>query len=141
MTKETKTVKRERTPFNGERKRLSVRNQEDGFHYHWFNDTQDRIQRALAAGYEYVDKKDAGQIGDPDVGNKPDGLDSRVSKRISEKLTCFLMRIPQEFYDSDQKLKQLEADEIDQAIFGGGAKKVVNSYGLDVRFKNSPYSQ
>lgn len=135
MTKETKTVKRARTPFNGERLRLSVGNKEDGYHYHWFNDTQDRISRALGAGYEFVEKIDAGSIGDPDVGNKPDGLGSRVSKRITEKLTCYLMRIKQEFYDEDQKLKQLEADEIDEAIFQGGRGKVGNSYGLDVRYK------
>jgi len=138
MTKEAKqNTRRERVPFGGPRTRLALESQEDGFHYHWFNDVQDRIQRAKDAGYEHVHKKDVGSIGAPDVGNKPDGLGSVVSKRVNESLSCYLMKIKQEFFDADQKLKQLESDEVDKAIFKGGADKVPHSYGLDVRYRRN----
>jgi hypothetical protein len=137
MTKEAKqNARRERVPFGGPRARLSA-DHEDGYHYHWFNDIQDRIQRAKDAGYEHVYKKDAGSIGDPDVGNKPDGLGSAVSKRVNENLSCYLMRIKQEFFDADRKLKDLEADQVDSAIFKGGSDKVPHSYGLDVRYRRT----
>jgi len=105
--------------------------------YYWFNDTQDRLQRAEEAGYEYVTKKQLGEtdVGDTDVNNQNSNLNSRVSKKVNEKLTTYLMRIKEEFWNEDQALKQLNADEVDKAIFGGGADKVKNSYGLDVKYQ------
>lgn len=135
---ENKQGRRDRVPFGGHRRRLHVSYKQDGYVYRWFNDVQDRIQRALDAGYEFVQKKEAGQVGDPDAGNRPDGLDSRVSKRVNENLTCYLMKIKEEYWSEDQEIKQKEADAIDEAIFGGGADKVPNSYGLKIKYGRGP---
>jgi len=136
-TPETERGQRARVPFGGNRRRLHVHKKDKGYVYYWFNDTQDRLQRAEEAGYEYVTKKQLGEtdVGDTDVNNQNSNLNSRVSKKVNEKLTTYLMRIKEEFWNEDQALKQLNADEVDKAIFGGGADKVKNSYGLDVKYQ------
>lgn len=139
-TKSTKGAnRRQRTPLGGHRRRLSLPShmeESEEYHYHWFNDVQDRLERALAAGYEFVEKKElqGGNVGDPDLHNQNSDLNSRVSKRIRD-YDIYLMRIPMEFYLEDEKLRQFESDKVDEAIFGGGADKVENSYGLDVHYK------
>ena len=131
--KTTTTKKRQRVPFGGPRQRLTINEQDPNFHYCWMNDTEDNIERALAAGYEFV-KKGTVEVGDKDVHNQDSDLNSRVSKQLRD-FAVYLMRQPIEFHLEDQKLSQLEADKVDESIYGGGADKVVNSYGLDVRFK------
>jgi hypothetical protein len=132
---DTDKGQRERVPFGSHRRRLYVGKTDPKYVYHWFNDTQDRLQRAVDAGYEYVTKKTMkGDVGDRDVGNQNTSLDSRVSKRINDVLTAYLMRIKREFWEEDQKVKQLSADAVDEAIFGGGSDRVQNSYGLDVKY-------
>ena len=132
---ETEEGRRNRVPFGAHRRRLAVHKKDENYVYYWFNDTQDRLQRALAAGYEFATRKMVGDVGDLDVNNQNSDLNSKVSKKINETLTTYLMRIKKEFYDEDQALKQLEADKVDEAIFGGGADKVPKSYGLDVKYK------
>lgn len=129
--------RRDRVPFGSHRRRLAVHKKDPGYVYYWFNDTEDRLQRALAAGYEFVTRKMLGgtDVGDKDVNNQNQSLDSRVSKRVNGSLTTYLMRIKKEFYEEDQAAKQKDADEVDKAIFSGGADKVQNSYGLDVRYQ------
>ena len=133
MTNKTESKRRQRTPFGTHRRRLSIPQKllEDvANHYHWINDTEDRIQRAIDAGYDHVLKKDLGgqDIGDPDVHNQNSNLNSRVSKRL-RNFEVYLMRIPIEFYQEDQDLKNREMDAIDEAIKGGGRERVEKSYG------------
>jgi len=75
-----------------------------GYHRHVFNDDdKNRIQRALNAGYEFVTEEIDGRdlrVGDASqVGNN-------VSQQVGSGMTGFLMEIPQETYDNDQKSKQ-----------------------------------
>jgi hypothetical protein len=129
---------RDRVPFGGPRRRLSVPVRDDGFVYHWFNDVQDRIERAKEAGYEHVTNKmlKSKTTGDTDVNNQNNNLNSAVSKRVNETLTTYLMRIKEEYWKEDFALKQEAADAVDEAIFGGGSSGVPNSYGLDVKYRN-----
>lgn len=133
---ETEQGRRERVPFGVNRRRLAVHKKDPNYVYYWFNDTEDRLQRARAAGYEHVTKKMLGDtnVGDLDVNNQNSDINSNVSKRVNATLTTYLMRIKKEDWDEDQALKQLAADQIDHAIYGGGADKVQNSYGLDVKY-------
>lgn len=122
------TPKRQRVPFGEHRRRLSIppHMQADKAHvYRWINDTQDRLIRALQAGYEFVNKKDLGNydVGDPGLHNGNADLNSRVSKRLRD-FDVYLMRIPVEFYEEDQQLKKAENDLIDEAIRGGGREKI-----------------
>lgn len=137
FSQEGKPKRRQRVPFGQHRRRLSIPEvlQEDkAHHYHWINDTQDRVQRALIAGYEYVEKKDLGDqdIGDPGLHNGNSNLNSRVSRRLRD-FEVFLMRIPIEFYEEDRALKAANDDEIDRAIKKGGKDRLDQPHGFDVR--------
>jgi hypothetical protein len=100
-------VRRERIPFGSPQTRLSAPSG-DGFHYRFFNDNwakePNRIQRALAAGYEIVEGRTPMPVGSNDDGSAIKGV---------------LMRIPLDIYKEDQKLKMKEVDRVDQAIKKG----------------------
>lgn len=100
-------IEKDRVPF-GTPQRLFSCPENDGFHYRVFNDQwakePGRIQRAKKAGYEIV--KDTGSY---PVGTNDDG----------SPIKGILMRIPQEMYDSDQAVKQLEVDKVDEQIKSG----------------------
>lgn len=88
----------------------------------WFVDQKDRIRNALQAGYVPV-------VSDDTVGYKVDvpenlaGQDQWIS-RVTGKGTggapeiSYLMVIKREFYEYDQKRKQNDIDELDEAIRG-----------------------
>jgi hypothetical protein len=129
---------RERVPFGGHRLKLKVPNPDENYKYYWFNDQQDRLARAQAAGYQFVTREELGgfDIGDKDVHSGNQSLDSRVSKRLRD-FSIYLMKIRREYWEQDQKSKELVADGVDEAIFGGGAAQVNKSYGLKVDYR--PY--
>ena len=101
-----------RTPL-GARNRLSFDKQDPNFVYRVINDVEDRLQRAQEAGYEYVVSDE--QLGDKRAaeGGK---IDSRVSKPVGNGVRGFLMRIPREYYDEDQKVKDARVDSSEQAM-------------------------
>jgi hypothetical protein len=100
----------ERVPFGVPRQRIirPTGCENDGFQYRVFNDNwandPGRIQRAKQAGYEVVDNFEPLPVGSNDDGSPIKGV---------------LMRIPQEWYDEDQKLKQKTVDAVDAAIKAG----------------------
>ena len=131
---------RKRTPFSANRKRLQVDNKFPGFYLRWFNDTGDRIQRALEAGYEFVKKDSVSQVGDKDVSNTK-GLDSRVSKAVGQNVMgqpiwAFLMKIPNALHAEDMAEKAKVNARVDEALRAGkaGGSDVQNRYG-DVSLK------
>lgn len=133
-----KGEKRQRVPFGGHRRRLNIPDHmkhSKTHRYYWFNDIEDRLERALAAGYEFVNRKELGSrnVGDKDVNNQNSDLNSRVSKRL-RGFDIYLMRIPVEYWLEDKAAKVREADKVDESIFGGGADKVPRSYGLDIKY-------
>ena len=90
---------------------------QDSFHYHWFNDVDQRIQNAIEAGYVFVDKQGL-QVGDATIESAR-GTESVLKKGVGGGKTAYLMRIPKEFYDEDQALKLKGVNEIEQEIRGG----------------------
>ena len=112
-------IRKKRVPFGTPVKRFNVP-EDDGFHYRVFNDRwrkePGRIQRALMAGYEFVDDPKSGTT----VGTNDDG----------SEIKGVLMRIPQELYDEDQEKKADELDKIDAQIHRGKFDdKLTNTYG------------
>lgn len=96
----------------------------ENFHYHWFNDIEERLQYALEAGYEFVGKAGL-SVGDKTVESVR-GTDSVVKKGVGGGRIAYLMRIPIEIYNEDQAAKQREVDELESTI---KAPKVEGSYG------------
>jgi hypothetical protein len=87
---------------------------QDSFHYHWFNDIEDRLTRAQEAGYVFVDKFGK-SVGDTTVDSAR-GTDTLMRKGVGQGVVSFLMKIPMEFYTEDQARKQREISEQEQAM-------------------------
>jgi len=106
--------RKKRIPFGIKERKWNIP-ENDGYSYRIFNDNwtvePGRIQRALRAGYEIVENQDHSAVGTNENGSEIKGV---------------LMRIPNEFYDEDQKLKQKAVDEIDRKIKGGTLEQAAN---------------
>lgn len=133
---------RARVPFSANRKRLQIDEKFDGFVTRWFNDQDDRIQRALAAGYEFVDRDDVKQVGDKDVANGNTDMNSKVSRVVgrtaeSQQIRAFLMKIRKEWYDADKAKKEETNRLVDEAVRAGtvGGADIKNQYG-EVRLQS-----
>lgn len=126
---------KKRTPLGVQRQKLVLDQLKDpNYVYRWVNDGGTRIQNALEGGYEFVSAETAGQIGVRDVIPTNTDLGSGVSM-VVERGTgrrAFLMRIPKEFYDEDQAVKQKVVDRVDDAIRGGKIQ------GLEGRTRINP---
>ena len=101
-----RTTRPERTPL-GQRNRLTFKGQDPAYHYRWLNDKDDRLQMALEGGYDFV-YGDANLAGDSRLESTP--LDGRISKPAGNGVQTYLMRIPKEFYEADQKAKMQRID-------------------------------
>ena len=81
---------------------------------YWFNDKDNRIQRALESDYEFVTYDDVKVGTDEEVEE-----DRRIKKRVGRGVEAFLMAIPKEYYDEDQAAKEERNKMVDEAIRGG----------------------
>lgn len=115
MEKQTVTRERraKRTPING-RNILTVEGKDPNYVYRIVNDDGDRIQMFKDAGYELVESSSV-RVGDRrvDVASS-EGSKAQVSVGGGKK--AFVMRIPKEWYEDDQKAKQAEVDRLEQSI-------------------------
>ena len=86
-------------------------NDRDQFEYRWMNDVDDRLHRAMGAGYSFVDSSGK-TVGDA-TPESARGTGSVMSKRVGSGHTAFLMKIPKEWYDEDQarKAREIAANE------------------------------
>ena len=94
-----------------------------GFHRHIINDVGGRLQQALDGGYTFVDKNDV-QLNEVGVTPGNADLGSRVSTPVGtdehgKAIFGYLMEIPQEWFDEDQKVIHDRNDQVDKAILGG----------------------
>lgn len=102
-----------RTPV-GQRNVLTVNGKEPGYVYRIVNDSGDRVQEFLDAGYEMVDANSV-RVGDKRVNNaSAEGSVSQVSVGQGQK--AFVMRIKKEWYDEDQAAKQAHVDRLEATI-------------------------
>jgi hypothetical protein len=113
-----------RTPL-GARNRLSFTEQDPNFVYRVINDTDDRLKLAQEAGYEFVESDSP--LGDKRAG-EASAPDSRVSKPVGNNTRGFLMRIPKEYYNADQKVKMDAVDETEKTM-NPKYSKIEKSYG------------
>lgn len=116
MARETATrVERpKRTRING-RNILTVSGKEPGYVYRIVNDVGDRVEMFKQAGYELVESE-AVQVGERRV-NSASALGSKAQVSVDSTGTkAFVMRIPKEWYDEDQRAKQSDVDELERTI-------------------------
>lgn len=102
----------ERTPL-GQRNRLTFRGKDPSKVYRVINDQDDRLQRALEAGYSFV-------MSDESLGDKRAAeatkMGSRVSKPVGNGIMGYLMCIPKEFYEEDQEAKAAKIKEMEKSL-------------------------
>jgi len=99
-----------------------------GYRYRWVNDDEDRrrIQTFLDAGYGFV--ADPVKIAADKEAGRPSSISSNVCRMVGGGMMAYLMEIPDEFHEADQKKKQQKVDESEQAITDN-VKKVEGRYG------------
>lgn len=100
-----------RTPV-GRRNRLTVTNKDPAFHYRIVNDTADNVLRYQEAGYELVpDSKHA--VGDKRVNMATsEGSIKQIS--VGGDVKAFLMRVPKDIYEDNQKEKAARVDQLEE---------------------------
>lgn len=102
-----------RTPI-GQRNVLTVTGKDPNYVYRIVNDSGDRIQSFLDAGYELVDE-DSVRVGDKRV-NKASAEGSKSQISVGQGQKAFVMRIRREWYEEDQLAKQKHVDQLEATI-------------------------
>ena len=123
-----------RVPFGGPRLRLQMSNEDMKVFKkrkmvpHWFNDDQGRLERALGAGYKFVDPKHVPSLGqgalhmdgkDPESGVRV----STIVNRGDPVIRAYLMETTEKFYKEDQAAKESVNALVDDALALGGKRK------------------
>lgn len=85
----------------------------------WINDSDTRIQDALAGDYEFLD-----QVASTGDNQEAVEEDRRIRKVVGKHkdgspMYAYLMAIPREYYEEDQKSKEEQNKKVDQAVRGG----------------------
>lgn len=121
-----KKARRQRVPLGKHRSRLAVDPAliPPGKVARWINEhPAGRLQQAEAGGYAFVEHPNA------EIGEGPGGRRDRLSTKMrcivgtkpdNSPMYAYLMVIDKQLYDEDQREKQDQVDEIDDAIKRGG---------------------
>lgn len=106
-----------RTPLNM-RNKLTVKDRDPNYHYRIVNVKEDRVEQFQEQGYEVVLTT---PVGDKLI-DAPSSLGSASEISVGGGMKAVVMRIPKEFYEEDQAIKQAQIDEL-EATMGSNAKK------------------
>jgi hypothetical protein len=117
---------RKRIPMSLPHRRLAVPAL-PGYVLRWIRGDRDRLLRAQQAGYSFVERDEI-EVGSPGIADNPlsDGntdMGSRVSRSAgdsSEGLRLYLMKLPQEYWDEDQKEVDAQQEQIIDQLRGAG---------------------
>lgn len=123
----------QRASFGSPRQKLSVRPIE-GFHLHWVNDSPGRVEEAQEGGYEFVGEEEIAVAGQAKQSNSD--LGTRVKRLVGRgedgnALFAYLMKIPIDWYEQDQKVIQDRVDAVDNMIKRGSMVNVDRAYAPD----------
>ena len=116
MTREAqpRVQRPKRTPING-RNVLTVTGKDPNYVYRIVNDVGDRIAMFKEAGYELVES-DSVKVGDRRV-NVASAEGSKAQVSVDKEGTkAFVMRIPKDWYEEDQRAKQATVNELEQTM-------------------------
>lgn len=114
-----------RIPVSGEaRNVLTITNSDPNFVYRYVNDSVDRINKFLTAGYEFVIDPHI-TVGDGNDPSDPGAIGAAVSRQVGNGTVGYLMRIKREFFLEDQEAK-LQATRDGEAAL---KQSIVNGNG------------
>ena len=108
----------------GTRNVLTVMGKDPNYEYRIINDSGDRVQEFLDAGYELV-QKDSVRVGDKRV-NSTTAEGSVAQLSVGQGQKGYVVRIKKEWYDEDQAKKQARVNELESAT---KAKALDGTYG------------
>jgi len=112
----------------GTRNVLTVAGKDPNYEYRIINDTGDRVQEFVDAGYELV-SDDSVKVGDKRV-NKASSEGSIAQLSVGQGQKAIVVRIKKEWYQEDQKKKQ---DKVDLQENATKSKALDGTYGkLDI---------
>ena len=145
--RDTPAGERKRIPMSVPVRKLEVPDI-PGYHLHWFVSNPTRLQRALDAGYEYVDAREmklnpvglgstTTHGGNTDLGSQVSIVSGSDEEGQPERLV--LMKIKQEWYEEDQKIAQERVDSVAAALNSGttGAAGAADKNELNLRYVGS----
>lgn len=113
----------QRVPI-GTRNVLNVAGKDPNYEYRIINDSGDRVQEFLDAGYELVGG-DSVRVGDKRV-NSASSEGSLAQISVGQGQKGYVVRIKKEWYHEDQMAKQKRVDDLEQAT---KAKALDGTYG------------
>lgn len=101
-----------------------------GYRLHWFTGSQDRIERAQSAGYEFVKREDlklntvslggdSTISGNTDMGSNVSIVSGQEVGKDGQPMRLILMKIKTEWYEEDQKLVDDRNEQTAAALRGG----------------------
>lgn len=126
-------IKDSRPQRGNDRVPMHVRNvmtthHREGYQRRFFNDTEGRIQAALDAGWGFVYKDGTEVVGDNSGALEGGDIGSRVARPAGGGITAYLMEIPQELYEEDQKAKQAAVLATEQDMLPDAARENSESF-------------
>ena len=128
-SKVNRSERPQRVPINGLRDKLSIKGQEEGFHYVIVNDYN--VDTYVLAGYDFVTHDVT--IGDRSV-NTAQSEGGKASIPVGNGVIGFIMRIPNEFYEEDRAEEQRDLDDKEKAMRRRLNSKDDGQYG-GIRFE------
>lgn len=101
-----------------------------GFHLHWFRGDAERIQRAVDAGYEFVDPReilvnnvslggDSSLSGSTDMGSQVSIVSGQEVGKDGQAMRLILMKQKQEWHEADMKITEARNEQVAAALRGG----------------------
>jgi hypothetical protein len=108
----------------GTRNILTVIGKDSDHEYRIVNDSGDRVQEFLDAGY-VIDKQDSVRVGDKRV-NSPTAEGTAAQVSVGQGQKAYVMKIRKEWYEEDQAAKQAKVKQIEDAT---KAKALDGTYG------------
>ena len=108
-----------RVPVSGNRDILTISGKDPAFEYRWILDAAESGQRILKfqnAWWDLVKSDDGQHTVGQDMVYKSDNVGSIIRVPAGSGKFYYLMRIQKEYYEADQKAKQVDISEREQAI-------------------------
>lgn len=102
----------------------------DGYVRRWFRGEPGRVQRAIQAGYTFVDRNDvslnnfdlggdAKESGNTDMGSRVSVISGEGSDSTGQPLRMYLMECPEEIYEYSRSFVEARNESVADALRGG----------------------